>query len=257
VISGSITATLGAVTLFPGNTAVTSSFTNLTASYNFASTTAPGQLILSADTFTLSLFGQISLVTGSIKVMPDQPTLATIGTAMLTFAPLDNLNVTVLGLAIEQTGFTIASASATPGTLTLGSLLTLTTPTVTLTNVDYTVGGTLTGTVGFGAGTASLQLGSELDASVGQTNGTYNLATGMLSLTLLNFGLSLTDFANITASTVTLTYTPATDGSSEFLVGATGVGVFVASTPPAARSRMASISPVLPPSWACRRIRSM
>ncbi len=55
----------------------------------------------------------------------------------------------------------------------------------------------------------------------------YNLATEALSLTLASFSLSLADFANITASTVTLTYTPATDGSSEFLVGATGVGVFM------------------------------
>ena len=211
----------------------------------------------------------------------------------------------VQNLAIDQTGFTIASASVNlPGTLALGSLLKLTAPTVTLTNVAYTlpVGGTttstsggitapgsvvvtpavmepyivvganlqidegqndqeivtvsavtpttftatlaqmhsadftiadadtrdtLSGTVGFSAGSASLQFGSDLDASVAQSNGTYNLATEALSLTLATFNLSLLNFANITASTVALSYTPATDGSSEFLVGATGVGVLM------------------------------
>ncbi len=166
VISGSITATLGTMTLFPGNTAVTSSFTNLEGSYNFASTSDPGQFSLTADSFTLSLFSQISLTASAVTFTPGQETLATIGSATLTFAPLNSLGITVQNLAIEQTGFTIASASVNlPSNLTLGSLLTLTTPTVILTDV--------------------------------------------------------------TASTVTLTYAPATDGTSEMTVGATGVGVFM------------------------------
>ena len=214
--------------MFPGNSAVNSSFTNLQGSYNFASATSPGQFSLSADTFTLSLFSQISLSASNITITPDQTTLATIGSAMLTFESLNNLKVGLQNLAIEQTGFTIDSATFNNlPDLSLGSLLTLSTPTVTLTNVAYTLGAGLSGTVGFSASGATLQFGSALDASVGQTNGNFNLATEALSLTFASFSLSLADFANLTAQAVTLTYTPATDGTSEFLVGATGVGAFM------------------------------
>ncbi len=59
VIGGSITATLGAVTLFPGNMAVNSSLTNVVGTYNFASASNPGQFSLTVGTFNLSLFSQL------------------------------------------------------------------------------------------------------------------------------------------------------------------------------------------------------
>src|SRR5439155_21057853 len=162
----------------PGNTAVTSTVTGLTASYDFTSTSQPGQFSLSADTFSLSLFGQLSLTANNVAFTPDQSTLATIASATLTFAPLNTLGMTVQNLAIQQTGFTIASAMVNlPSNLTLGNLLTLTTPSITLTDVDYTFGGGLSGAVGFSATGASLRLGAALDASVGQSSGSYNLAT--------------------------------------------------------------------------------
>jgi len=227
-ISGSITATIGGMTLFPGNTAVTSSFTNIQASYDFGSTTHPGQFSLMVDSLSLSLFGQISLAASNITITPDQTTLATIGSATLTFAPLDNLGMTVTDLAIQKTGFTIASASVNlPSDLTLGNLLTLTSPTVTLSNVAYTFGGNLSGTVDFSTTGASLQLGAALEASVGQSSGSYNLATHALSMTLDNFSLSLAGFANLTAAGISLSYEPATDGSSQITVGATGVEAFL------------------------------
>src|SRR5262249_50371624 len=83
------------------------------------------------------------------------------------------------------------------------------------------------GTVGFSTTGASLQLGTALDASVGQSSGSYNLATDALSMTLNNLGLNLAGFADIKASTIALSYVPATDGSSEMTLGATGVEAFL------------------------------
>jgi len=228
VVSGSITATLGTMTLFPGNTAVTSTATGLMASYDFASASHPGQFSLSAATFSLSLFGQLTLAASGVTFTPGQDTVATIAHSMLTFAPLNGLVVTVDDLAIQKTGFTVASASATlTSDLTLGSLLKLTKPTITLTNLAYTIGGSLSVTVGFSATGASLHLGPVLDASVGQSSGDYNLATHALSMTLGNFSLSLAQFANVTATSVALSYVPADDGSSEMTVDAMGVEAFM------------------------------
>ncbi len=206
-ISGSITITPGILTLFPGDSAVTSTITGLTGSYDFASASDPGQLSLKADYVSLSLFGELSLVAHEVTFTPGQSTLATIGSASLSFAPLNNLDVTVQNLAITKTGFTIGFASATVGDIVLGSILTLQAPAVTLTDLAYTDGGTLTGTVGFSTG-VTLQLGTALDAHVGSANGTYDLDTGELSLTLNTFSLTVAGFAEVSAATIALSYTP-------------------------------------------------
>ncbi|MHB1421756.1 MAG: beta strand repeat-containing protein [Gemmataceae bacterium] len=233
-VSGSISATIGDMALFPGgNTPVTSSFTNIQASYDFASQTDPGQLSLTVGTMSLSLLNQISLTASNVAITPGQSTLATIAQASLTVAPLDNLNMEVDNLAIEQTGFTIASASASlASNLTLGSVLTVNTPAVTLTNIAYIFGGSLTGTVGISSAGASLELGSTLDASLGQTTGSYDLGTEALSVTLNTFSLNVAGFADLSAATLSLNYVPATSGSSQMTVGATGVTAFMGSGTP-------------------------
>src|SRR5205807_1810275 len=104
-----------------------------------------------------------------------------------------------------------------PSDLTLGSLFTLHSPTVTLTKLAYTFGGSLSGTVDFSTTGASLDLGV-VSASVGQSSGSYNLATKALSMSLGDFSLSLAGFADVSAGSVTLTYVPASDGSSVMTV---------------------------------------
>ncbi len=226
--TASVTLTPGTMTLFPGSNLVTSTITGLTGSYDFSGANSTGQLSLSAGTVSLSLFNQVTLTANTVSFTPDQSTLTTIGTATLTLPTLSSLAVTVTGLAIQRTGFTIVSASATlASNLTLGGLLTLTTPSVSLANISYTVGGTLSGEVGFSGG-ASLQFGSALSASVASVSGGYNLATGVLSLALSTFGLNLAGFANVSASTVALLYTPQSGATqSEIQIGATGVEAFM------------------------------
>ena len=227
-ITASVTITPGTMTLFPGNTAVTSTITGLTGRYDFSGSSPSGTLSLSATQVSVSLFNQMTLSAGALTFTPDQDTLATIGTASLTFSTLNSLAITVSNLAILKTGFTIASAMASlTGNLSLGGLLTLTTPSITLTNIAYTVGGTLSGSVGLSGG-ASLQFGSALNASIVTASGTYNLASGVLSMALTTFGLNLAGFANFGAATVSLSYNPQISSTtSEMTVGATGIEAFI------------------------------
>ncbi len=228
VVSGSVSLTLGTMTLFPGSSLVTSSFTNLAATYDFASASTPGQLTVTADSITLSIGGQLTLTANNISITPGSDTLATIHTASLTFGLLDGLKVEVTGLEIRQTGFTIDSATASVSDITLGGLLALQAPTIiTLTNINYSFGGTLSGTVGFDTTSAVLHVGSALDTSASHLSGSYDLASGVLTVTLDSFGLDLAGFATLSASGAVITYAPASDSPAKVLVGVTGVQVFM------------------------------
>src|SRR5690606_22335340 len=120
-----------------GSSLVTSSFTNVQASYNFGSLTNPGRFTLSTESFSLSIGGQLSLSGQAVVFTPGLATIATVGSATLTFAPLNGLVMTLTDLQIHQSGFSIASASAGfTSDIVLGSLLTLQTPTVTLSNIN-------------------------------------------------------------------------------------------------------------------------
>src|SRR5262249_44760618 len=159
-----------------------------------------------------SLFDQLTLSADNVTLTPGQSTLTTIASASLTFAPLNDLAVTVDDLEIDQTGFTIGSASATLSKdLVLGDLLTLKKPTVKLTTVPYVLGGDLRGEVDFSTGGASLDLGG-FSATIGSVTSSYSLATHALSVTSPDpsatpttpptpaFSLSILGFADISAS---------------------------------------------------------
>ena len=239
VVSGTITATLGDITLFPGNTAVTSTLSNFQGTYNLTN----GEFSLTSksgftDSLTLSLFGALTLTAQDITITPDQNKLVTIGSATLSVAPLNDLTVSVAGLEIDRTGFTIGSATASVGDLTLGShLLTVTAPNVTLTDIAYTFGGpqspgTLSGTVALSAAGASLDLGTP-NLSLGQTNATYNLASRQLLVTLANFDLNLAGFADISANNIELSYIPqiSTTETDTVASGATSITLGQAAIP--------------------------
>ena len=175
---------------------------------------------------------------GTITITPDQTTLVTISMATLTVIPL-NLTATITGpgntpgVTITQTGFTIASLSLAIPSITLGGVLSLTTPTITLTNLTYTYGGSLSGTLGFSAGAmtgppgAALELAQGLSVSAQTLTGSYNFGSGVLNVTLAPFDLDLS-FVNFQAASAALSYTPGTGNSgSTLLVGLTGVTIFV------------------------------
>ena len=124
---------------------------------------------VTADSITLSIGGQLTLTANNISITPGSDTLATIHTASLTFGLLDGLKVEVTGLEIRQTGFTIDSATASVSDITLGGLLALQAPTIiTLTNINYSFGGTLSGTVGFDTTSAVLHVVWALE-NIGQS----------------------------------------------------------------------------------------
>ncbi len=231
-ISGSIVATVTGMTLFPGNSTVTSSFGTVTVSYDFGSATSLGTLTLTTTTFDFTVANVLSVSAGSIVVTPDQSTIATIGTATLTVIPLNNLTATINSLAIRTNGFTIASANFTlTGNITLGGLLALTTPALTFTNVSYTVGGSLSGTVTLDTATATLSLGSALETTSSHLNVTYNFKTGVLAGTMDIFSVTVPGFVAIDGSSMALSYTPAGDGTgaATILIGAKGVNVLLGS----------------------------
>jgi hypothetical protein len=137
-VTGSITATLGTMTLFPGNPEVTSTVTGVTGTFDFGNATTPGRFTIHIDSFSMSLFSQVTLAASDITVTPALDTIATIDKASITFTALNSLALEVNGLAIRKDGFSIGSATVSNiPDLTLGSILTLTSPTVSLTNFDY------------------------------------------------------------------------------------------------------------------------
>lgn len=231
-VSGSISATVGNLTLFPGNSVVTSSFGTVTVSFDFGTAASLGTLTLTTTTFDLTIATVLSVTAGSITITPDQATIATIDTATLTIIPLNNLTATINNLAIQKNGFTIASANFTlTGNITLGGLLALTTPALTFTDVSYTVGGSLSGTVTLDTATATLSLGSALETTASHLNVTYNLKTGVLAGTMDTFDVTLPGFVDINGSGLALSYNPVGDGTgaATILIGAKGVNVLLGS----------------------------
>ena len=226
VVSGTIDVTFGTMTLFPGNSAVTSTFTNLTGSFDVASSTTPGRFRLAASRIVLSLFSQFTLTADNVTLTPGLDTLATIGSATLVFAPLNNLTFNVSNVEIKKSGFSIGNASVSVNDLTLGSLVTLTAPTVSISGLGYTFGGSLRGTVGLSAG-ATLHLGSAFNVSVASSVGSYDLVSKALSLQLSNFVIGIAGFAQVTIASAGLLYSPAVDNTAKILIGATGVSGFV------------------------------
>jgi len=227
--SGNITVAVGGMTLFPGSTLVTSTFSNVVVSYDFAGANATGRLKIKADSFSLNIAGQLNLSGDALEITPDQDTFAVLASATLTLPSLNNLEVTITNLSLQKTGFSIASATVTSNDIVLGGLFSLTSPELTFTNVNYVMGGSLSGTITF-VGGATLSLGGAIETNASNITATYNFDTKVFSATIDSFNLNVGGFVSISASGVALSYSPATDGSSKFLLGATGVDVLMGSS---------------------------
>ncbi|MDI1314237.1 hypothetical protein, partial [Prosthecobacter sp.] len=230
IISGTISLSMTGINLFPGVAGLTSSFTGIVGTFDLGNVLHPGQFSLTVDSFALSLFDQLNLSTGSFTFTPGMPTLGTISTATLAFPSLDNLSLTINGLDIRRTGFSIASGQLDLPSFEIGGLLSLTAPRITVTNLDYTFGGSLTGILDFYAAGASLTLGAALSASIGATHGNYNLASKELQMTLNDVAFNIGGFADISATSATLSYVPTVGGTSKIFLGANGVNGFVGQT---------------------------
>lgn len=228
-VSGSVTFS-GGLTLFPGNANFSTSFTNLQAKFDFSSIGKTGSLSFTADSFTLSVDSQLEIDASGITITPDQTTILHIDTASVTLAQLNGLTGTINNLDITNTGFTIDSANFTASNLNfdLGGLVSFSAaPSVTLTKVSYTAGGTLGGTVTLDPTTVTLTLGSA--TASGTFSGDYNIKTGTLNAKLDSFSLNLAGFVSVTGSGLVVLYQPSTDGSAAYYIGGTGLTVLLGS----------------------------
>ena len=230
VVSGSITFS-GDLTLFPGNSNVNSSFTNLQAQFDFSSASKSGALTLTADSFSLTVDNQLTISANGITITPDQTTILQLSSFSVTLAQLNGLAGSITGSDMEITtaGFTIASATftATNSNFNLGGVVSFAAaPSVTFTNIAYTVGGGVGGTVTLNPTTVTLSLGGAITAS-GTFSGDYNIKPATLNASINDFSLSLGGFVSVTGDNLVVSYQPASDGSAAFYIGGAGLTVLM------------------------------
>ncbi len=133
----------------------------ITGSYTLTDQPAgQGAYQLSASQFDLTLSNLLTAQASDIAI-DYSPTAAAgqelvqVGSLSATLLPFDNTTVTVDNLDIFDNGFTLGDATITAPSMTLGQVLTIDQPSLTLSGVGYT-DGAFTGTIGLSATTASL-----------------------------------------------------------------------------------------------------
>ncbi|MET0263637.1 MAG: hypothetical protein ABW223_12110, partial [Rariglobus sp.] len=195
----------------------------LTGNYNFATRV----FALTIDRASLSIPGFLTATLNGASFIYNPEGSATqellyVNEIDVALIPLNNVNAKIQGLRIRKNGFSIDSASGSIGDVSLGSLLTIEAPTVSLTNVNYITGGTLTGQLGLSSGDIDFALGSALTIGVASFTGGYDLGTGRFTL---NFGattISVGGFVTLNAVGVAVIYDP-TATTPVLVLGATGV----------------------------------
>ncbi|HEY9248054.1 MAG TPA: hypothetical protein VIO38_02935, partial [Rariglobus sp.] len=238
-ISGVLSVTAGASSLDLGGI-LTASITDgnsdgfaVTGTYDL-STKAFG---LTLDHATLGIAGLLNAVisNATITYSPEgnaTQELLVVASAAVTIIPLNNATATIQNLRVRKDGFSIESATGTMTSFSLGSLLTLQAPTISLTDVSYTTGGTLQGYVGLSVGNTTLTLGSVLTLAITDSNsdadtyaiqGGYNLSTKVFELSLDTISLTIGSFATLGAAGAALNYDPNATGSGRLVIGAIGV----------------------------------
>ena len=178
----------------------------ITGSYTLTNQPAgQGAYQLSASQFDLTLSHLLTAQSSDIAI-DYSPTAAAgqelvqVGSLSATLLPFDNTTVTVDNLDIFDNGFSLGNATVTAPSMTLGQVLTIDQPSLTLSGVGYT-DGAFTGTIGLGATTASLFPGqSAFSATVDAPSGSYSLASQTLTLSTGNLDLSVGHVLQATGS---------------------------------------------------------
>ena len=225
LFTGTLGISAATATLFPGKK-FTGTATTVAGNYTFETNTVSvtaAQVDLTASKFftasaTNVEFHYDTQATG-------RQTLVTIASINLTVQPLHDLNVAVSNLAIRTDGFSIENVTVTPGNLALGSVLTVTNPTVSLTGIDFTqptdgTAASYTGNLTLAADAAALFPGKKFSGSItpeeeGQPaiSGTVNLTSGAISLTAGQVDLTSAKLFTASAKHVVLAYDPSETGS--------------------------------------------
>ena len=219
---------LSAVTaeLFPGSSAFGSTLTGLT----FADDLTTGALSLGVTELDIKASDLLDLDAKNVGITltGDQFTVA-VGTATATIPRLSSLSGTVTGLSITNTGFSIGGATLSAHTtLSLGSVLSVTDPSVGITNLSYKAGQGVKfdGDLSFAADTASFLLKksnsgtiSGFAASANSLSGTIGLSSsdyGQFKFQAASVGLSLGTYLSLTATGVTFDTSPSATYLAEF-----------------------------------------
>jgi hypothetical protein len=240
-----LTVTAESASLFPGNTCFTGSVTP----------TSPGGLgfqgtfDLATGTFSITL-QQFQLAVGSVFTasssnvlvtynpsLPDSQQIVQIGTGTLDFkVGSSDIIGSLTNLTIYGDGFHFDSVTISySGSVSLGSLLTLTGPSVTLTDfgVTFGSGGGVTegGSLTVGVTSASLNIGS-FTASVSSLSITIDLSPatlGNLSITAGEVDFKFSTYLDISASNISINTNPG-NGGTYFSVGTASATLTITSS---------------------------
>ncbi len=115
---------------------------------------------------------------------------------------LDNLSVRLDGFSLGQATFTYSE------NIVVGGVLTVVNPSVTLTDVNYTIGGSVSGTFGIGADSASLFEGGSSSATVTTIQGSFDLNSKAFSLGFATLEVNIEDTFVVTGSSIDFNYDP-------------------------------------------------
>jgi hypothetical protein len=175
---------------------------------------------IDADQMALSIPGLLTSSAAGLLISydPDGPagqTLVELASFEARVIPID-VTVTLTDLVIRENGFSVGRGGVELPDFSLGSFLTITNPTIEFIDVAYTSGGSLQGTIGVAASTASLFPGKSFSASISDgpdadtrgISGGLNLTTGAFSLQVDQFSLAVSDVLTARASGVTIAYDP-------------------------------------------------
>ena len=248
-----LTLTAASATLFPGNSSITASVTPSTgtgadglgfqATFNLQT----GAFNITLEEFALTV-GNVLTAKASSVVITYSPSdgsnqqLVSIGNATVTFNSFSGgsdgaFTGNVTNLIIYGDGFRFDSLTlGYTGTIKLGSVLTLTDPSVTLTGFSVIFGDgnasfDETGSLTLSVASGSLTIGS-IGASVTNLSATIGLSSGTLgdvAASADELDVHFSSFLDITASDVSINTNP-DNGADYFSVGTATVTVTVTSS---------------------------
>lgn len=210
-LTGTVSFSAASTILYPGQTAFTSTVTNLRGSYELGSETSG--LTLEADAVSVTIGEALKLDATGISFTPGGSPLATIASVTLSSPQFSGVGTAeIKDLEIRRDGFSIGEATLTPGnggSATIGNFISFTGLTVQAEDFSYTVGAAsaISGTVTVAASTITLfPNGGLVKSSIGNFSASYDFTQGgRLEISAGTFALSIGEAVKLEAAGVVLT----------------------------------------------------
>ncbi len=208
-LQGDFTFSAASVSMFPGQTAFTSTITGFSGSY----TLGTGALSLGADSASFQIGDLLKLSAQAVSFNLD-PFQVTIGSILVSSPRFPDLTGSASGFTITSTGFAIESATlAYSGSVSIGPVLSASNLSITATGFGYTVGSgaTFNGTLTVSVGSAALFPGKSVNATATGIVVTVDLSPGHegeLSFTAAAVTFTLNDIFVAEATNVSIDPTP-------------------------------------------------